>query len=80
VVLGVRATPDGSTLWEVQDAGEGTSDGPLSDRAPSSGGVRPSGLGVAFPAAIIEKHGGVLRFESAPGVGTTASIWLPARA
>jgi signal transduction histidine kinase len=28
-------------------------------------------------SAIVERHGGLLRFDSAPELGTCASIWLP---
>lgn len=37
-----------------------------------------SGLGIAVARGIIEQHGGSLRFESAAGRGTTATISLPA--
>jgi len=36
-----------------------------------------SGLGVAVARGLIEQHGGQLRYESAPGKGTTAVILLP---
>jgi signal transduction histidine kinase len=36
-----------------------------------------SGLGVAVARGLIEQHGGQLRYESAPGKGTTAVIALP---
>lgn len=36
-----------------------------------------SGLGVALARAAIAAHGGVLRYESAPGKGTTARATLP---
>jgi two-component system, NtrC family, sensor histidine kinase HydH len=36
-----------------------------------------SGLGVAVARGLIEQHGGQLRYESAPGKGTTAIIALP---
>jgi signal transduction histidine kinase len=35
------------------------------------------GLGLAISYGIVRQHGGELRFESAPGAGTTATILLP---
>lgn len=37
-----------------------------------------SGLGIAVARGIIEQHGGTLRFESASGRGTAATVTLPA--
>jgi len=36
------------------------------------------GLGLWVSATIIHQHGGALEFSSVPGVGTTATIRLPA--
>jgi signal transduction histidine kinase len=36
-----------------------------------------SGLGLAITKALVELHGGVLRLESAVGVGTTVTLTLP---
>jgi signal transduction histidine kinase len=79
VIVDVSDTGEGDVLWQVQDAGKGTSERPPSKlRQPlHAEWQESSGLGVAFPTAVIENHGGILRFESAPGVGTTASILLP---
>jgi len=37
-----------------------------------------TGLGVAIAQRIVERHGGTLSFESAPGHGTIARVTLPA--
>lgn len=81
VVVDVRDTVEGDVLWQIQDAGEGMSERVLAELAQPPHTVLQGGsiLGVALAWAVVEKHGGSLRFESAPGVGTTASIWLPRR-
>jgi light-regulated signal transduction histidine kinase (bacteriophytochrome) len=80
VTLGVRETGKGEVLWQIRDGGEGMSDQVLAElgQPPRSAWQGGPGLGVAYAWAVIEQHGGLLRFESAPGAGTTASIWLPA--
>ncbi len=40
--------------------------------------VRGSGLGLSLVKAIVSAHHGTVRLESAPGQGTTVSVWLPA--
>ncbi|WP_270939301.1 sensor histidine kinase, partial [Falsiroseomonas oryzae] len=37
-----------------------------------------TGLGLATVRGFCTRNGGALRFESSPGQGTTAAIWLPA--
>jgi signal transduction histidine kinase len=36
-----------------------------------------TGLGLAIAQRIVERHGGTLKIESAPGRGTTARVALP---
>lgn len=38
-----------------------------------------SGLGLSSVYAIVRNHGGEIRVESEPGVGTAFRIWIPAR-
>lgn len=79
VIVDVRNTGEGDVLWQIRDGGKGMSERALAQlgQPPRSALKGGSGLGVAYAWAVIEKHGGLLRFESAAGVGTTASIWLP---
>ena len=39
--------------------------------------VRGSGIGLSLVRTIVEDHGGVVRIESQPGMGTTVTIDLP---
>jgi signal transduction histidine kinase/response regulator RpfG family c-di-GMP phosphodiesterase len=43
----------------------------------STKGMRGTGLGLAMVHGIIQRHGGVLEIDSAPGNGTTIRISLP---
>ncbi len=39
--------------------------------------TKGTGLGLANVKRIVEEHGGSVEIESAPGEGTTVSLWLP---
>jgi len=43
-------------------------------RSRATGGY---GLGLSLTKAIVEAHGGTIKLESHPGVGTTIMLWLP---
>jgi signal transduction histidine kinase len=65
----------------VQDRGVGIPPGrlrfimdPFFTTRQDSGGV---GLGLAIASGIVEEHGGRMTFDSEPGKGTTARIYLP---
>lgn len=72
VLVEVKSTPEGDVLWQIHDHGEGMSEQDLGGL-----GQAASGFGVMVAWAVIEHHEGLLHFESAPGGGTTATIWLP---
>jgi signal transduction histidine kinase len=79
VVVTSARTADGRQLWTVRDDGPGMPRHVLAHvGAPffsrRQGG---SGLGVAVSRETIERHGGLVQFESEPGVGTRVSIQLP---
>jgi signal transduction histidine kinase len=44
---------------------------------PETREVPGSGLGLAIVKSIVERHGGGISVESAPGQGSTFSFWLP---
>jgi signal transduction histidine kinase len=80
VVIEVSKCCGGAATLKVVDHGQGmTADVLQRIRKPyyttREGG---SGLGVAVARGLIEQHGGHLRYDSAPGKGTTVTIDLPA--
>jgi signal transduction histidine kinase len=79
VLVETEITDAGEHRWYIQDRGVGMCPEVLDQigvphRSFRQGG---SGLGVAIARAIIERHGGTLRFESVSGRGTTVTICLP---
>lgn len=46
-------------------------------RADASGKIPGTGLGMSIVKEIVELHGGKVEITSAPGVGTTVTLWLP---
>ena len=73
------ATPDGGQRWAIHDAGAGMNREVIDQLGVPHRTSRPggSGLGVAVAKEVVSKLGGTLRFDSSPGRGTTATIWLP---
>jgi signal transduction histidine kinase len=79
VRLGLAPCPLGHRV-EVLDAGPGLSAAArarLFEPFHSGDGVRGSGLGLAIARELIERHGGTLRIDSAPGSGCRVVVDLP---
>ena len=79
LVVRTRAGEGGQVIVEFIDNGPGIAAEDLSRVGQpffttKRGGT---GLGVAIAQRIVERHGGTLVFESAPGRGTTARVSLP---
>ncbi len=75
----VRAAAD-RVMIEVEDSGAGV-DPEIRDRVFEpffSTKATGSGLGLALVKKIAEDHGGGVALESQPGLGTRATLWLPA--
>jgi signal transduction histidine kinase len=82
----IRATADpagAGVVLEVRDSGTGIEPQDLPhvfDRFYKSADSPGSGLGLAIAKNLVAAHGGEIRAESRPGVGTTVSFNLPTRA
>jgi signal transduction histidine kinase len=72
---------DGIASIRVRDSGRGMAPDVLARVGTPFFTTRDegTGLGVVLARAAFVQHGGALRFESAPGVGTTAIATLPVR-
>jgi signal transduction histidine kinase len=45
--------------------------------AASAANVRGTGIGLAMVQQVVNTHGGAVTIESAPGAGSTFTMWLP---
>lgn len=80
--LTISVSATAGAIWlRVRDNGSGIKPAVLArifDPFFTTKGPRGTGLGLSISSSIIRQHGGELSVESAPGVGTTFSIRLPA--
>lgn len=77
----VSVLGSGDTVWvRVRDEGEGIPAERLPRVFQPLYSTRPEGTGLGLPVArrIARAHGGTLQLESEPGLGTTATLTLPA--
>jgi PAS domain S-box-containing protein len=72
-VASVRDTGIGMTPEEVRRAFEPFYRGPTATEA----GVPGTGLGLGIVASVVSSHGGTVRCESSPGLGSTVTVVLP---
>jgi len=78
----IESTQD-SVILRVQDQGQGISKDNLErifgrfERADSSNNISGLGLGLYISKQIILEHGGELKVESTPGIGSIFSMILP---
>ncbi len=82
VTLRVAAEDDSRRLvFEIVDRGAGISPDLLARVGEPFFTTKPAGqgmgLGIFLARAIVERLGGELSIRSAPGAGTTATLWLP---
>jgi PAS domain S-box-containing protein len=75
---------DGAGRWlalSVADTGEGMDEATLSRAVEpfftTKGPGRGTGLGLSMVHGLAAQSGGALQLRSAPGEGTTATLWLP---
>jgi signal transduction histidine kinase len=69
----------GGVVVEIGDTGPGVAPEILDRLFEPFATSRPGGTGLGLPISlrIVQGHNGELRIESTPGVGTTATVWLP---
>lgn len=78
MTLGGRVQP--VITLEVEDSGPGIAPDVQARLFDPFFTTKPTGtgLGLSIAARIVEKHGGALRYQTAPGRGTTFGVILPA--
>jgi signal transduction histidine kinase len=78
--IGPAVSP-GALAIKIIDRGQGMCRAVLErlQRPPYSTRKGGTGLGVAVARALVNQHGGLLKYESVPGQGTTVTVELPHR-
>jgi PAS domain S-box-containing protein len=80
----IDAKPGPYVMLQVQDTGSGiprdTLDRIFEPFFTTKDVSKGTGLGLSTSLAIVKSHGGFIRVESAPGAGSTFSVYLPAQA
>jgi signal transduction histidine kinase len=81
LTLGWREGEKGQLVVEIADTGSGISPEDLAQVGKPffTTKARGTGLGLAIALRIVERHGGSLLVDSAPGRGTTVRVSLPER-
>lgn len=78
---GLRNRPGNYVVLSVADEGEGMDADTLAKATEpfftTKGIGKGTGLGLSMVHGLAQQSGGFLELRSAPGVGTTAEIWLP---
>jgi signal transduction histidine kinase len=79
VVSTTHLADAGSVLVDVEDTGAGMNEETVSRMFDLFFTTKPegTGLGMAIVRSVIDRHGGALSVESAPGRGTRARVRLP---
>ena len=86
ITLSAAREPDGGVSISVADTGIGIATDDIAKAMEPFGQVDSSltrryqgaGLGLPISRSLVELHGGCLKLDSQPGVGTTARVRLPA--
>ena len=85
VYVSANLEPDGSMRIAIKDTGIGIAQDDISKAMAPFGQIESAlsrkyqgtGLGLPLTKALVELHGGRFALESAVGVGTTVSIFIP---
>ncbi|MES1947330.1 periplasmic sensor signal transduction histidine kinase, partial [Salinisphaera sp. C84B14] len=80
IVVATAVTDDGAAQLDIVDAGPGMAlvPDPRSSAPLPTTKRRGSGLGIPFAYKVLQAHGGMLEYLSAPGGGTRVRVNLPA--
>jgi two-component system sensor histidine kinase HydH len=79
VTVQTRETAEGDQVWAVKDSGCGFLLGQGVEAEFQTRSTKAGGWGLGFRLAriAIARHGGITSVTTAPGEGTTVTIWLP---